>query len=54
VKNGYSGNLCGFERKSTMEQVQENIASTDHSGVGKFNQDNLTLINRAMEAYKNL
>jgi hypothetical protein len=39
---------------STMEQVQENIASAERSGVGKLNQNDLALINRVRKAYKNL
>ena len=39
---------------STMGQVQENIASTERSGIGKLDKDDLALINRIREAYKNL
>ena len=39
---------------STMEQVQENIAAAERSGVGKLNQADLNLFDRVREAYKNL
>lgn len=39
---------------STMEQVIENIASIEHSGVGTLSADDLALIDRARQAYEGL
>ena len=39
---------------STMEQVVENIASVEHSGVGTLSADDLALIDRARQAYEGL
>jgi len=39
---------------STMEQVIENIASVEHSGVGTLSADDLALIDRVRQAYQGL
>jgi len=45
---------CVLSGMSTMEQVEQNVASADRSGVGSLSDDELAVVARAQEAYTGL